>query len=255
MAPNVDPAILEALQLDPEQTEIASHGGSGFASSFKLTSVIDGQPTNFFVKTGSGKDAEVMFRDFLDLGSSAPGGSGLSLAAKLAKMHTTLAPVPEGFDRPMYGFPVSTCCGSTPQDNAWKETWAEFYAENRLRGVLRAGIRRNGDDGELSQAVETVASRIVPRLIGDDRVKGTQPVVIHGDLWSGNHGRGQIAGKGGAEEVVFDSSAVYGHAEYELGIMKMFGGFGSGFWTEYNKLVPKAEPVEEWDDRVALYEL
>lgn len=193
--------------------------------------------------------------DFLDLGSSAPGGSGLSLAAKLAKMHTTLAPVPEGFDRPMYGFPVSTCCGSTPQDNAWKETWAEFYAENRLRGVLRAGIRRNGDDGELSQAVETVASRIVPRLIGDDRVKGTQPVVIHGDLWSGNHGRGQIAGKGGAEEVVFDSSAVYGHAEYELGIMKMFGGFGSGFWTEYNKLVPKAEPVEEWDDRVALYEL
>lgn len=62
MAPNVDPAILEALQLDPEQTEIASHGGSGFASSFKLTSVIDGQPTNFFVKTGSGKDAEVMFR-------------------------------------------------------------------------------------------------------------------------------------------------------------------------------------------------
>ncbi|EXF80446.1 fructosamine kinase [Colletotrichum fioriniae PJ7] len=292
MAPNVDPTILEALQLDPEQTKIASHGGSGFASSFKLTSVIDGQPTNFFVKTGSGKDAEVMFRgeheslnaihnavpnfcpkshahgryqsspgtyflvtDFLDLGSSAPGGSGLSLAAKLAKMHTTPAPVPEGFDRPMYGFPVSTCCGSTPQDNAWKETWAEFYAENRLRGVLRAGIRRNGDDGELSQAVETVASRIVPRLIGDNRVKGTQPVVIHGDLWSGNNGRGQIAGKGGAEEVVFDSSAVYGHAEYELGIMKMFGGFGSGFWTEYNKLVPKAEPVEEWDDRVALYEL
>ncbi|KAH0431283.1 fructosamine kinase [Colletotrichum camelliae] len=292
MAPNVDPAVIEALQLDPEQTKIASHGGSGFASSFKLTSVVDGQPTKFFVKTGSGKEAEVMFAgeheslnaihhavpnfcpkshangkyqsspgthfmvtDFLDLGSSVSGGSGLSLAAKLAKMHTTTAPIPEGYDKPMYGFLVTTCCGSTPQDNSWKESWAEFYAENRLRSILRAGVQNNGTDGELSKAVETVASRVVPRLIGDDHVKGMKPVLIHGDLWSGNHSRGQIAGKGGAEEVVYDSSAVYGHSEYELGIMRMFGGFGSSFWNEYNNLVPKAEPKEEWEDRVALYEL
>lgn len=66
MAPNVDPAVIEALQLDPEQTKIASHGGSGFASSFKLTSVVDGQPIKFFVKTGSGKEAEVMFTGEFD---------------------------------------------------------------------------------------------------------------------------------------------------------------------------------------------
>lgn len=153
----------------------------------------------------------------------------------------------------MFGFPVSTCCGSTPQNNDWKESWAEFYAENRLRGILKAGVKKNGSDPELSDAVEMVATKVVPRLIG--QVKDIKPVVIHGDLWSGNHSKGQIAGKGGCEDVVYDPSSVYGHSEYELGIMKMFGGFSSHFWNEYEKLIPKADPKEEWEDRVMLYEL
>lgn len=62
MAPNVDPAILEALGLDLSGTEISSHGGSGFASTFKLSTTVDGHPTNYFIKTGSGSDSEVMFR-------------------------------------------------------------------------------------------------------------------------------------------------------------------------------------------------
>ncbi|KAI1846478.1 hypothetical protein JX265_004998 [Neoarthrinium moseri] len=292
MAPNVDPAIIEALALDPAVTKIRSHGGSGFASTFKITSQVDGQDRNFFVKTGSGPESDLMFKgehaslnaihssvpnfcpkshahgsmrdsrgkffmvtDFLDLGSSAPGGSGDSLAKKLAKLHTTPAPIPEGFDKPMFGFPVTTCCGSTPQDNSWKDSWADFYANNRLRSILNAGVKSNGSDAELSSAVEKTASKVVPRLLGDDHLKGVTPVVIHGDLWSGNQGRGVIAGKGGSEEVVYDPSSVYGHSEYELGIMRMFGGFGSSFWKEYEILVPKAEPKAEWDDRVALYEL
>lgn len=196
--------------------------------------------------------------DFLDLRSSASAsaGSGLSLAQKLAKLHTTQAPIPDSFDRPMFGFPVTTCCGATPQDNSWQASWAEFYADNRIRAIGRACVRENGGDAEFERAVETVAGKVVPRLLGEETLKGgVTPVVIHGDLWSGNHGRGVLAGKGGVEEVVYDPSAVYGHSEYELGIMRMFGGFGSGFWREYEKLVPKAEPVDEWEDRVALYEL
>lgn len=306
----VDSAILEALGLDAQSTKQASHGGSGFSSTFRLTGVKDGKEVSYFVKTGTGPDAEVMFRgehaslnaihdavpnfcpkshahgeladapgtfflatDFLDLrssssSSSGPAGSGVSFAQKLAQLHTTPAPIPEEGsssssssahdNRPMFGFPVPTCCGSTEQDNSWKASWADFYANNRLRSIGRACVRSNGsaDGGEFERALETVAAQVVPRLVSDDRLKpGIRPVVIHGDLWSGNHGRGVIAGQGGPEEVVFDASAVYGHSEYELGIMRMFGGFGSGFWTEYENLVPKAEPKEEWEDRVALYEL
>ncbi|KAF5024033.1 hypothetical protein F66182_3880 [Fusarium sp. NRRL 66182] len=288
----VDPAILEALGLDPANSAMNSHGGSGFASTFKITSEKDGKPVNYFFKTGTGKGAEVMFRgehaslnaiadavpnfcprshahgalstrpghyflatDFLDLGSSAPGGSGKSLASKVAQLHTTPAPIPEGHDKPMFGFPVPTCCGATEQDNSWRSSWAEFYADNRLRHITRQALRKNGSDPELEEAVETVAGKVVPRLIGDDVVGNIKPVVIHGDLWSGNHSKGQIGGQGGCEEVVYDPSAVYGHSEYELGIMSMFGGFSNHFWQEYERLAPKAEPIAEWPDRVKLYEL
>lgn len=292
MGPQVDPAIIQALGLDPDQAKMVSHGGGGFSSTFKVSGIVDGETKTFFVKTGSGKNSDIMFQgehaslnaihnalpnfcprsyahgamdtspnkfflatDFLDLGSAASGGSGLSLAAKLAKLHSTPAPIPEGYDKPIFGFPVTTCCGDTPQENSWKESWANFYAENRLRSIYRASVRNNGPDREVADAVEAVASRVVPRLIGDEIVKGIIPVVVHEDLWSGNHSRGQIAGEGGVEEVVYDPSSVYGHSEYELGIMKMFGGYNGKFWGEYEKLMPKAEPEEEWEDRIQLYEL
>ncbi|KAJ2895599.1 uncharacterized protein MKZ38_006311 [Zalerion maritima] len=293
MPSSVDPAIIKALGLIPEATRMSSHGGSGFSSTFKLTAAVDGKEKNFFVKTGTGEEAEVMFKgehaslnaihnsvpsfcpaslahgafssspsnkfflatDFLTLSGRGAKGSGQSLAQKLARLHTTPAPIPEGYDRPMYGFPVPTCCGSTVQDNSFRESWADFYANCRLRSISRAAKLSNGSDKQLESAVETVASKVVPRLLGDGHLKGAKPVVVHGDLWTGNQGRGIIAGEGGVEEVVYDPSCVYGHSEYELGIMRMFGGFGRDFWGEYERLVPKSEPVEEWDDRVQLYEL
>jgi fructosamine-3-kinase len=69
--------------------------------------------------------------------SSSKSSKAPSLAVKLAKLHTTPAPIPEGYDTPLFGFPVTTCCGDTPQDNSYKESWADFYAENRLRFIIR----------------------------------------------------------------------------------------------------------------------
>lgn len=62
MAPTVDKAILDALGLEPANTKMVNHGGAGFSSTFKLSSIKDGQEMNYFVKTGTGKDAEVMFQ-------------------------------------------------------------------------------------------------------------------------------------------------------------------------------------------------
>lgn len=204
--------------------------------------------------------------EWLDLSASASssppsdsaGGSGMSLAAKLAKLHSTPAPVPAGYHRPMFGFPVTTCCGDTPQRNSFRSSWAEFYADNRLRAVLQRGEERHGKDDELSGLVERVVERVVPRLLGDGNLGGEDgvvPVVVHGDLWSGNRGRGRIGGCDVIEDVVFDPSACYGHSEFEFGIMSMFGGFGGEFVKEYQRLVPIIEPVEEFNDRVRLYEL
>jgi protein-ribulosamine 3-kinase len=218
-----------------------SFGCGQFASS----------PSKFFLVT-----------DFLDLSSRGTFSAEKnipSLAAKLAQLHTTQAPVPNGYSEPQFGFPVTTCCGDTPQDNSYRKSWADFYANNRLRFILKRSEISNGKGGELHELVESTAKIVVPRLIGDGHLtnKGhaITPVVVHGDLWSGNASKGRIGGQGPVQDVIYDSSACYAHNEYELGIMKMFGGFGSGFLKEYHDICPKSEPVEEYDDRIALYEL
>ena len=208
----------------------------------------------------SNPSTSFLVTDFLNLSSRyAPKSSAPSLAAKLAKLHTTPAPIPDGYDAPQFGFPVTTCCGDTPQDNTYKSLWAEFYANNRLRFILRRAESFNGIDRELHNLVETTASKVVPRLIGDEHLNngnGVLPVVVHGDLWSGNASSGTIGTKSReAEDVIYDPSACYAHSEFELGIMKMFGGFGGNFLKEYHQLCPKTEPVEEYEDRVKLYEL
>lgn len=296
----LDSAISTLLNLDPASTSVSSHGGAGMssASTSKITTQLpSGESKHFFMKTGSGKEAETMFEgehaslnaihdavptlgpksfghgkfsdapgksflvtDFLDLSgrSSGRGSQGMSLAQKLAKLHTTPAPIPNGFSAPQFGFPVRTCCGDTPQDNTYSSSWADFYANRRLRFILTQANKSNGADKELSSLVEQTCTSVVPRLIGDNHLnngQGVTPVVIHGDLWSGNASVGKLPGMSEPEDLVYDSSACYAHSEFELGIMKMFGGFGGSFLDDYHTLVPKTEPKEEYEDRVALYEL
>lgn len=118
-------------------------GMSSASASKITSTLADGTTKNFFMKTGSGSESETMFEgehaslnalhnavpslcpasyghgkladspnksflvtDFLDLSGRRTGGSsgsGMSLAQKMAKLHTTPAPTPEGYDKPMFG--------------------------------------------------------------------------------------------------------------------------------------------------------
>jgi protein-ribulosamine 3-kinase len=207
--------------------------------------------------------------EFLELGGGR-GARGSSLAQRLGKLHSTPAPPDPKTGKRLFGFPVPTYCGDSRQPNRFRESWADFYADERLMTILQESERRNGKDASLRELVERTASTVVPALLGDGHLgydrhgKGQEivPVVVHGDLWSGNASSGRIVGSGRKEDeneasgdVVYDPSACYAHSEYELGIMHMFGGFGRSFFDEYHRIVPKTEPVEEYEDRVKLYEL
>ena len=290
----VDPAIASALSLPASSLTLTSHGGSGFSSTHKLLATLPDSSTRaYFVKIGKGPSFATMFAgehaslnaihrsvptfcpasfghgplsdsadshflvtDFLELVGRGGRTGGMSLAEKLAKLHTTAAPLVGG--RRVFGFEVPTCCGDTEQENGFRESWAEFYAENRLRAIMGKIERAQGKDGELRRLVERTADEVVPRLLADGHLggeKGIVPVVVHGDLWSGNASAGRIGGKGEVEAVVFDSSACYAHSEFDLGIMRMFGGFGKETMDEYHRMCPKTEPVDEYEDRISLYEL
>ncbi|THC90050.1 hypothetical protein EYZ11_010494 [Aspergillus tanneri] len=205
--------------------------------------------------------------EFLDLGVGGRIDQS-SLAQRLGQLHSTPAPADPQTGKRQFGFPVPTFCGDTKQPNRYHDSWAKFYANERLLMILETSEKRNGHDVGLRDLVERTAHTVVPALLRDGHLgydrnghgKEITPVVVHGDLWSGNADRGRIVASGRKEDeevggVVYDPSACYAHSEYDLGIMKMFGGFGSSFFNAYHRLVPKTEPVEEYDDRLRLYEL
>ncbi|KAJ3175351.1 1-phosphatidylinositol-3-phosphate 5-kinase [Geranomyces variabilis] len=217
---------------------------------------MDGDPESYFLLTtylepagrGRGNKRPAPTSTFSN--SSCPS----SLAAKLAKLHSTPAPIPRGHTKPQFGFPVTTYCGDTPQTNTYNPSWPTFFAENRLIAILRRCETRNGLDQELADIVSRVVKVIVPRLLNPLQIV---PVVVHGDLWAGN-ATTTVSPRGDdeeEEEVTFDPASCYAHGEYDLGMMRMFGGFGRDFWTEYERLRGRDEPVEEFDDRLQLYEL
>lgn len=168
-------------------------------------------------------------------------------------------PIPEDYSTPQFGFPVPTACGATLQDNTYSSSWADFYGNNRLRGIQKACEKENGKDTELSTLIERTVEEVIPRLLAEGhltRPDGSpiRPSLVHGDLWSGNHGRAK--GKDGeVTDVVYDPSASWSHAEFERGIMRMFGGFEGMDESYYWEVGGKDCPVEEWEDRVRLYEL
>jgi protein-ribulosamine 3-kinase len=60
----LDPAVAKLLNLDTTATTVSSAGGGGCssASTSKIVSRLqDGTEKAFFMKTGSGEDAKVMF--------------------------------------------------------------------------------------------------------------------------------------------------------------------------------------------------
>lgn len=115
------------------------------------------------------------------------------------------------------------------------------------------GETNNGEDTELRRLITATIEQVVPSLLAN--LKGVTPVVVHGDLWSGNAGKGKFGDDDEIQHVVFDPSTCHGHSEYDLGIMRMFGGFDKAFFDEYHRLCPKTEPVEEYEDRLKLYGL
>jgi protein-ribulosamine 3-kinase len=64
-AMKLDPVVVKLLDLDADNTTVSSAGGGGCssASTSKITSTLsNGTQMLFFMKTGRGEDAEIMFR-------------------------------------------------------------------------------------------------------------------------------------------------------------------------------------------------
>ncbi|OCH86057.1 Ketosamine-3-kinase [Obba rivulosa] len=176
------------------------------------------------------------YRDMGSLTDAAADVLGKRLATEMHAYKST-----NGF-----GFHVPTYCGRTRLENGWYETWEECY--DALIGGLLSSLRKSGGYDALCREGEDVRRRVMPALL---RPLVIQPVLLHGDLWSGNTGTDRKTG----EPVIFDPASLFGHNEADLAIARIFGGIPKSFFTTYHQHVPKSEPADQYELRCDLYEL
>jgi fructosamine-3-kinase len=142
---------------------------------------------------------------------------------------------------PSFGREDRRSTGSRGLPNEPCATWAEFYATNRLLPLAR--LARDG------RALAEPAITALERLADDlDRFEtGEPPARLHGDLWAGNrlvdeHGRSWLV----------DPAAHGGHREFDLAMMRLFGGFGPDCFAAYIARFPLHDG---WEERVALHQI
>ena len=132
--------------------------------------------------------------------------------------------------------------GSRGLPNEPCANWAEFYASQRLLPLAR--LARDGDalkEGAIRD-LESVAGRL-DELGGDVE----PPARLHGDLWAGN----RLVDEAGKSWII-DPAAHGGHREFDLAMMRLFGGYGADCFAAYEDVFPLAPG---WAERVPLHQL
>ncbi len=123
-----------------------------------------------------------------------------------------------------FGLDTDNYIGSLAQSNTQGESWIEFFAEQRLRPLIKQAV----DIGFLESSDLLSFDKLERSL--NDFFPEERPSLLHGDLWSGNY----LVGKEG-EPVLIDPAVYYGHRYMDLGMMKLFGGFDSRAMESYNE--------------------
>jgi fructosamine-3-kinase len=162
------------------------------------------------------------------------GSTDADFGAALAGLHQTGAPC--------FGREDRRTTGSRGLPNEPAATWAEFYGQSRL--VPLAKLARDADvlPAETITRLETLAGRL--ELFG---AADEPPARLHGDLWAGN----RLVDDQGRSWLV-DPAAHGGHREFDLAMMRLFGGFGPACFQAYEARHPLAPG---WEGRVALHQI
>ena len=139
-----------------------------------------------------------------------------------------------------FGFPADNYIGAGRQKNTPCEKWISFFRDYRL---LPQFTMAEEYFDEYDRACFT---RLVDHL-DQVLIEPDAPSLLHGDLWAGNY----IIGYDG-EAWLIDPAAYIGHAEADLAMTELFGGFSSSFYGAYREINP-LQPG--YDDRRDLYNL
>lgn len=172
--------------------------------------------------------------EWIEVGRSRA-GSEESLGRGLARLHAAALPAFGRIDR--------RTTGSRGLPNEPCASWAEFYATQRLAPLARLAQDARALSGPARAGLERLDEDRLRELGGPPE----PPARLHGDLWAGN----RLVDLEGRSWLI-DPAAHGGHREFDLAMMRLFGGFGPGCFAAYEEEWPLAEG---WRERVDLHQI
>ena len=249
--------VAEALSVDV--VGATRLGGGDVAESFRME-LADGAtvfakthadpPAHFFETEASGLEwlrsaeavavprvlaveAGMLVLEWVDEGRAGD-STEVDLGRSLAALHATGA---ESFGRS-----DRHTTGSRALPNEPFDSWAEHYAHNRLLPLARLAADGRSLSSTTVDRLERVAGRLETFGASDE-----PPSRVHGDLWAGN----RLVDRSGRNWLI-DPAAHGGHREFDLAMMRLFGGYGTTCFEAYAEVSPLADG---WADRVPLHQL
>jgi fructosamine-3-kinase len=178
-------------------------------------------------------DPPLLILEWIEAGKAAA-ATEADLGRALARLHATGAA--------SFGREDRRSTGSRGLPNEPCDSWAEFYARNRLLPLARLAADARALPRAAIRDLESVAARL-----GDLGGPSEPAARLHGDLWGGN----RLVGRGGISWLI-DPAAHGGHREFDLAMMRLFGGFGNACFAAYEESTPLAPG---WEERVPLHQL
>jgi fructosamine-3-kinase len=184
------------------------------------------------IARGVDDNESFLLLEYIEEGRRSPAASE-ELGRRLAQLHMadtenmtvsddmpgTANLVPGG----RYGFLHDNYIGAGFQCNEPAETWTEFFIERRLRPQFeKASYYWDIDE---RKRIDRFLDRLDRYLAEPER-----PSLLHGDLWAGNY---MIDSSG--EPWLIDPAAYVGHAEADLAMTELFGGFDRRFYDSYRE--------------------
>jgi fructosamine-3-kinase len=170
---------------------------------------------------------------WIDTGEPMP-GTDADFGRALALLHRA--------GSPCFGREDGRPTGSLGLPNKPCPNWIEFYVTQRLEPLLRIATEREALPPQALREIDRVIDRI--HTLAGPREPAAR---LHGDLWGGN----RMVDREGRNWLI-DPAAHGGHREYDLAVMRLFGGFGPDCFDAYDDLFPL---MDGWTKRLPLHQL
>ena len=248
-------------ELGVELVAMSSVGGGDFARAYRA-SLADGRqifvkthrnPPAYFFSTEAaglewlrasgnvnvpkvlavGDDPPFLAIEWVDIGGDTTDTESL-FGQELAHLHLS--------EFSCFGRPDGRTTGSQAVPNLACDSWTDFYSTRRLLPLTKMAYDKKALSHGCVGKLEILATKLDEFGAADEA-----PCLLHGDLWAGNrvvdtHGKSWL----------IDPAAHGGHREFDLAMMRLFGGYGGDCFDAYHETYPLQDG---WQSRVALHQL